>query len=151
MTWHTWFPDEKPGRVGLARIYREAARQALDEARCEVGWLPSGAVVQTPDGPVSGFTQGDPRRVYVPIPDTIGDLATVLHECGHLATARGGATDLELEASANEWALRRWKDWGLPDIEQAEFALQRGYEAAVRHEQALDNTPLRQIEKALAA
>jgi hypothetical protein len=132
-------------------LLAEAARHALAEHRCQVGWLPSGSAVELREGRVNGYCEPLSRRVYAPHPSTVSDLCTLLHEVGHVADARLGASYLEREAAATEWALGWWKRHDLPDTDQAAFALRRGFEAAVRHQAALDNTPVRQIERELAA
>ena len=133
--WHSWFPGRDPDKIGEAEIWAEAGRRALKEVDAQIGWLPTGTVIDLPDGTrTEGHAErvGTRRRIYAPTPDCVPSLAVLLHECGHHATDFRGDTVLEQEISATDWALRHWQDWGLDYLPNAEFSLGRWFRTYVR-------------------
>ena len=141
-TWRSWFPEREPAKVTMREVLYEAARRAVQEQNCQVGWLESGATVQLADRDVDGYAQREGRRVFVPLPETVSDLSVLLHEVGHIATDFRGATNVDREVSAIEWALRKWAEWDLPDRPLAEFAQAWRFEGLCRREIVRGNTTL---------
>jgi len=148
-TWRAWFPEREPAKVTMREVLYEAARRAVREQSCTPGWLESGATVRLADQDVNGYAEKQGRRVYVPLPETASDLSILLHEVGHIATDFRGATTVEREVAAIEWALRKWAEWDLPDRPLAEFAQAWRFEGLVRRELVRGNTTLAEASAAV--